>query len=346
MLDDGREVQVFTLRNAQGTSVEILDLGGIIVTLNTADRNGNFADITLGFDNPEQYFSANPFFGTLVGRYANRIAGGRFLLDGQEYPLAINNGANAIHGGLVGFDKRIWQATSSSNDSEAELHLTLISADGDQGYPGTLTVNVTYTLDDGNRLTIDYQASTDEATIVNLTNHAYFNLNGHDSGSILEHEIMINADRYTPVNVNSIPIGEIVSVAGTPLDFRDPKPIGRDIGMDHEQLNFGSGFDHNFVLNKSDADVPELAAVVYSTTTGRTLTTYTDQPGMQFYTGNFLNGSATGKVGAVYNRRNGFCLETQHYPDSPNKPDFPSTVLRPGEQYRTQTVFEFGSRDF
>lgn len=341
-LEDGREVQIFALINAQGSSVEILDLGGIIVTLNTVDRNGDFDDITLGFDNVQQYLSANPFFGTLVGRYANRIARGKFTLDGEEYSLAINSGENAIHGGLVGFDKRIWQSTSSSSAHQSRLSLTLISADGDQGYPGTLTVNVTYTLDDDNRLTIDYRATTDKATVINLTNHAYFNLNGHAAGSILDHEMMINADHYTPANNVSIPTGEVASVEGTPLDFRTPKAIGRDIGSDHEQIRFGSGYDHNFVLNKSEPGALELAATVYSPTTGRSLRVFTDQPGMQLYTGNFLNGSAIGKGGAQYNHRNGFCLETQHYPDSPNKPNFPSTVLRPGEQFASRTIFEFG----
>lgn len=342
-LEDGRAVEIYTLRNVHGTSVEILDLGGIIVSINTADRNGNFADITLGFADVQQYLSANPFFGTLVGRYANRIAKGKFSLDGRDYALEINSGENAIHGGRVGFDKRIWQATSSANEDEASLSLKLVSADGDQGYPGALSVNVTYTLDDTNRLTIDYLASTDKATIINLTNHAYFNLDGHNAGSIIEHDLMINADRYTPIDMNSIPTGEIAPVAGTPLDFRSQKTIGRDIGMEHEQLVFGSGFDHNFVLNKSEAGAMELAAVVYSSTSGRTLTIYTDQPGMQLYTGNFLNGSAIGKEGVVYNYRYGFCLETQHFPDSPNQPNFPSTVLRPGERYETRTVFEFGT---
>jgi aldose 1-epimerase len=283
--------------------------------------------------------------GALVGRYANRIANGRFSLDGQEYSLAVNNGDNAIHGGIMGFDKKIWETSYGSNQSESTLSLTLISPDGEEGYPGTVSVGVTYTLNDQNQLVIDYSATTDAATVINLTQHAYFNLNGQGAGSILDHEIMINADQYTPVDSESIPTGEIASVTGTPLDFRSPKLIGRDIDDDHEQMQFGSGFDHNFIINNSGTDEIAMAASVFSPTTGRTLTVYTDQPGMQFYTGNFLNGSLVGKDGAVYQRRNAFCLETQHYPDSPNKPNFPSTVLRPGEEYKTSTVFEFGARN-
>ena len=341
-LDDGRNVQIYTLRNNQGTTVEILDLGGVIVTLETADANGNPADITTGFDNPQQYLAGSGYMGAVVGRYANRIANGRFSLDGQQYALAINNGNNAIHGGLVGFDKRIWQASYNVIENEANLSLSLISEDGEEGYPGTLTATVTYTLNDKNQLIIDYAATTDKATIVNLTNHAYFNLDGQEAGSILDHEILINADRYTPINDESIPTGEIAAVAGTPLDFRTPKTIGQDIEADHQQINFGSGFDHNFIINNLTPGELALAATVHSPVTGRTLTVYTDQPGMQFYTGNFLNGSLVGKAGAVYARRNAFCLETQHYPDSPNKSSFPTTVLRPGEQYSTRTIFEFG----
>ena len=344
-LDDGRDVRIFTLKNTQGTELEIMDLGATIVSLKTADANGNLADITTGFDNPRQYQAGAGYMGALVGRYANRIANGSFSLDGQEYSLAVNNGDNAIHGGIVGFDKKIWETSYDSNQSESTLSLTLISPDGEEGYPGTVSARVTYILNDQNQLVIDYSATTDAATVINLTQHAYFNLNGQGAGSILDHEIMINADQYTPVDSESIPTGEIASVTGTPLDFRSAKLIGRDIDDDHEQMQFGSGFDHNFIINNSGADEIAMAASVFSPTTGRTLTVYTDQPGMQFYTGNFLNGSLVGKQGAVYQRRNAFCLETQHYPDSPNKPNFPSTVLRPGEEYKTRTVFEFGVRN-
>ncbi|MBT5185310.1 MAG: galactose mutarotase [Kordiimonadaceae bacterium] len=341
-LNDGRDVQVYTLRNNIGTSIDILDLGGMIISINTTDREGNFADITLGFDNPEQYLTDSPYMGAIIGRYGNRIANGKFSLDGQDYTLAINNDVNALHGGIIGFDKQIWKAVPSSSDTSSSLSLTLISKDGDEGYPGTLTTNVTYTFDDENRLTLDYTATTDQATVLNLTQHAYFNLNGHNAGSILDHEMMLNADHYTPINVALIPTGEIAPVSGTPMDFTSPKAIGRDIAMDHQQLEFGLGYDHNWVLNKSAEGEMTLAASVYSVQTGRTLKAYTTEPGVQFYTGNFLDGSFTGKDNTTYPQRSGFCLETQHFPDSPNQPNFPSTILRPGEQYKTQTIFEFG----
>ena len=342
ILDDGRNVQLFTLKNAQGTSVDIMDLGGVIVSLRTADATGNITDITTGFDHPQQYLSGSGYMGAIVGRYANRIANGRFSLDGKQYSLAKNNGDNAIHGGLTGFDKKFWHTVTESKSSEASLSLTLVSKDGEEGYPGNLTAKVTYTLNDRDQLIIDYSATTDEATIVNLTQHAYFNLNGHGAGSVLDQEIMINADQYTPIDNESIPTGELASVEGTPLDFRTAKPIGVDINSNHEQIRHGSGFDHNFIISHVVEGELTLAASVLSPSTGRTLSVYTDQPGMQFYTGNFLNGTLIGKEGAVYARRNAFCLETQHYPDSPNKPNFPSTILRPGEQYATRTVFEFG----
>jgi len=342
ILDDGRNVQLFTLKNAQGTSVDIMDLGGVIVSLRTADATGNITDITTGFDHPQQYLSGSGYMGAIVGRYANRIANGRFSLDGKQYSLAKNNGDNAIHGGLLGFDKKFWHSDTESENSEASLSLTLESKDGEEGYPGNLTAKVTYTLNDKDQLIIDYSAITDEVTVINLTQHAYFNLNGHGAGSVLDQEIMINADQYTPIDNESIPTGELASVEGTPLDFRTSKPIGVDINSSHEQIRFGSGFDHNFIISHPVEGELTLAASVLSPSTGRTLNVYTDQPGMQFYTGNFLNGTLIGKEGAVYARRNAFCLETQHYPDSPNKPNFPSTILRPGEQYATRTVFEFG----
>ncbi|SVA49242.1 uncharacterized protein METZ01_LOCUS102096 [marine metagenome] len=342
ILDDGRNVQLFTLKNAQGTSVDIMDLGGVIVSLRTADATGNITDITTGFDHPQQYLSGSGYMGAIVGRYANRIANGRFSLDGKQYSLAKNNGDNAIHGGLIGFDKKFWHTDTESENSEASLSLTLESKDGEEGYPGNLTAKVTYTLNDRDQLIIDYSATTDKVTVINLTQHAYFNLNGHGAGSVLDQEIMINADQYTPIDNESIPTGELASVEGTPLDFRTPKPIGVNINSSHEQIRFGSGFDHNFIISHPVEGELTLAASVLSPSTGRTLNVYTDQPGIQFYTGNFLNGTLIGKEGAVYARRNAFCLETQHYPDSPNKPNFPSTILRPGEQYVTRTVFEFG----
>ena len=341
-LNDGRDVQLFTLENARGTYVEIINLGGIIVSLHTADDSGNMTDITTGFDNPEQYISGSGYMGAIVGRYANRIANGNFSIDGNQYTLAKNNGDNAIHGGLIGFDKKLWHAVPESKNSEAILSLTLVSPDGEEGYPGNLTAKVTYTLNDNNQLIIDYSATTDKATIINLTQHAYFNLNGHGAGSIVDHEVMINAGQYTPIDNESIPTGELASVEGTPLDFRTAKTIGVDINSSHEQIRFGSGFDHNFIISHATEGDLTLAASVLSPSSGRTLKVFTDQPGMQFYTGNFLNGTLIGKEGAVYARRNAFCLETQHYPDSPNKPGFPSTKLRSGEQYTTRTIFEFG----
>ncbi|MDD9957862.1 MAG: galactose mutarotase [Gammaproteobacteria bacterium] len=343
-LADGREVQLFTLQNANGMTVEIINLGGIIVSLSVADSSGNFADVTTGFDDPQIYVDGAGFAGAIVGRYANRIANGRFSIDGVEYTLAQNNGDNAIHGGIVGFDKKIWEPETFSSTTDSRLVLTTFSPDGEEGYPGRVDVTVSYTLNDENQLIIDYSASTDKATVINLTNHAYFNLEGHNAGSILDHEISINADRYTPVDNESIPTGEIVAVANSPLDFRRAKPIGQDIDSSHEQIRFGSGFDHNFVINHERAGELSLAAAVYAPISGRTITVYTDQPGMQFYTGNFLNGRLGGKNGAQYDRREAFCLETQHYPDSPNKPEFPSTLLRPGDQYETRTIFEFGVR--
>lgn len=343
-LADGREVQLFTLQNANGMTVEIINLGGIIVSLSVADSSGNFADVTTGFDDPQIYVDGAGFAGAIVGRYANRIANGRFSIDGVEYMLAQNNGDNAIHGGIVGFDKKIWEPETFSSTTDSRLVLTTFSPDGEEGYPGRVDVTVSYTLNDENQLIIDYSASTDKATVINLTNHAYFNLEGHNAGSILDHEISINADRYTPVDNESIPTGEIVAVANSPLDFRRAKPIGQDIDSSHEQIRFGSGFDHNFVINHERAGELSLAAAVYAPISGRTITVYTDQPGMQFYTGNFLNGRLGGKNGAQYDRREAFCLETQHYPDSPNKPEFPSTLLRPGDQYETRTIFEFGVR--
>ncbi|MCP5382802.1 MAG: galactose mutarotase [Kordiimonadaceae bacterium] len=345
VLDDGRSVQVYTLKNSTGSSIDILDLGGIITAINVPDREGHLADIALGFDNAKQYLTDSPYMGALVGRYANRIARGKFSLDGNDYTLAINNIGNALHGGIVGFDKKIWQSTARTTDDAAMLTLTLLSSDGDEGYPGALTATVTYTFDDQNRLTIAYHATTDKATVINLTNHSYFNLNGHNAGSILDHVMMIKAGTYTPVDETLIPTGEMAPVNGTVFDFESPKPIGRDIGAGEQQIQFGLGYDHNWVLEKSAPNDFELAATVYSPKSGRMINLYTDQPGLQFYTGNFLDGTVAGKENANYQKRGAFCLETQHFPDSPNHPNFPTTVLRPGETYETTTVFEFGVID-
>ena len=340
-LSDGREVSAFVLKNTSGMSVQILDLGGIITSLSVPDSSGIIADVTPGFDYPQPYADGAGYMGAIVGRYANRISEGTFSIDDVSYSLAKNNGNNAIHGGLVGFDKKIWDAEISVGRYHAELILSTYSPDGEEGYPGHVEVSVTYTLNDQNQLIIDYSATSDKATVINLTNHAYFNLDGHDAGSILEHEVMLNADRFTPIDDSSIPTGAISRVTGTPLDFRQRKVIGLDIESEHQQIIFGSGFDHNFVINHSELGAVSLAAEVYSRNSGRVMKVYTDQPGVQFYTGNFLSGELVGKDGAVYERRAAFCLETQHFPDSPNKAIFPSTILRPGDRFASRTIFEF-----
>jgi len=340
-LSDGREVNAFVLKNARGMSVQILDLGGVIASIKVPDSSGNFADVTTGFDYPQPYLDGAGYMGAIVGRYANRISGGKFSIDGIDYSLAKNNGDNAIHGGLVGFDKKIWDVELLVGLHDAKLKLSTFSPDGEEGYPGRVEVSVIYTLNDQNQLTIDYSATSDKATIINLTNHAYFNLDGHQAGSILEQEVMLNANHFTPIDESSIPTGVILDVAGTPLDFRQRKAIGLDIESEDRQMTFGSGYDHNFVINHSEPGSVSLAAEVYSPNSGRVMKVYTDQPGVQFYTGNFLNGKLVGKEGAVYGRRSAFCLETQHFPDSPNKPMFPSTILQPGDQFASRTIFEF-----
>ena len=337
---DGKAVELYTLTNANGMEVAITTYGGIVVSLTAPDREDNYADVVLGFDDLDGYLAGHPYFGALVGRYGNRIAKGKFTLDGKEYTLATNNGENALHGGIVGFDKKVWRARGAVNRMGVSLALNLKSEDGEEGYPGNLEVKVVYTLTNDDELKIEYSAKTDKATPVNLTNHSYFNLAGQGTGDILGHELMINGDRFTPVDKGLIPTGELKPVEGTPFDFRRPTAIGARIEAEDEQLEFGGGYDHNFVLNASDDDLV-LAASVYEPKTGRVMEVYTTEPGVQFYCGNFLDGSNVGKGGKVYNHRNGFCLETQHFPDSPNKPDFPSTILEPGEEYSTTTVYKF-----
>ncbi len=338
-LPDGTAVDLYTLANRSGMEVKITNYGGIIVSIKTPDRNGKMGDVVLGYDNLDGYVTKNPFFGCLVGRYGNRIGKARFSLSGVEYKLASNNGQNHLHGGLKGFDKQVWQARAL--DDATGLELKYLSRDGEEGYPGNLSVTVTYTLGDDNSLKIDYLATTDKETVLNLTNHSYFNLAGE--GDILGHEMMIDADRFTPVDSELITTGELRAVAGTPFDFLKPTPIGARIDAGDEQIVFGNGYDHNFVLNHKPGEMG-LVARVYEPKTGRQMEVSTTEPGVQFYTGNFLDGSIRGKSGRIVERRSGFCLETQHFPDSPNKPQFPSPVLKPGETYRTSTSFRFFAR--
>ena len=332
---DGADVSLYTLRNGRGITVRITDYGGIITAIETPDRRGAAGDIVLGFDTLDGYLKGHPYFGALVGRVANRIAKGRFTLDGRTYTLATNNGSNHLHGGVKGFDKVVWRADPSADATAAVLRLSYTSADGEEGYPGTLDVVVTYTLTRNNELRIDYSATTDKTTPVNLTNHTYWNL--ATRGDVLGHTMTIAADKYTPVDETLIPTGELASVASTPFDFRMPKPIGRDIARLPSRPR---GYDHNFVLNGSGL---RLAARVQEPMTGRILEVLTDQPGVQFYTGNFLDGSIVGKRGIAYSQHAGFCLETQHFPDAVNRPEFPSVFVRPGVPYRTTTVFRFAA---
>jgi aldose 1-epimerase len=337
---DGKAVELYTLTNANGMQVAITTYGGIVVSLTAPDRKDNYADVVLGFDDLDGYLAGHPYFGALIGRYGNRIAKGKFTLEGTEYTLATNNNENHLHGGLAGFDKKVWRARGALTRAGVTLTLNCVSADGEEGYPGKLEVKVVYTLTGDDELKIEYSATTDKATPINLTNHSYFNLAGQGTGDILGHELTINADRFTPVDAGLIPTGELKPVEGTPFDFRKGTAIGARIEADDEQLKFGGGYDHNFVLNKDGNDLT-LAASVYEPKTGRVVEVYTTEPGVQFYCGNFLDGSNVGKGGKVYNFRNGFCLETQHFPDSPNQPKFPSTILKPGEEYSTTTVYKF-----
>jgi aldose 1-epimerase len=336
-MPDGRGVEVFTLTNANGVEVRAITYGGIITSLRVPDRSGAIGDVVLGFDSLDGYLKGHPYFGAVVGRYGNRIGGGMFTLDGGTFKLVTNNGPNHLHGGTVGFDKVVWSGEPAA--SGAGVVFTHTSPDGDEGYPGTLKARVSYTLTDRNELVVEYHATTDKPTHVNLTQHSYFNLAG--SGDVLGHELTIHADRYTPVDSTLIPTGELAPVAGTPFDFRKPAAVGVRINESHEQLKHGGGYDHNFVLN-GKAGVLRPAARLTEAKSGRMLEVATTEPGVQFYSGNFLDGTLKGKGGQVYHKRAGLCLETQHYPDSPNKPKFPSTVLRPGQEYRSRTVFTFG----
>jgi aldose 1-epimerase len=337
---DGKSVELFTLRNKNRMEAKITNYGGIVVSLLVPDRNGNMGDVVLGYDRLDNYITDNPYFGALIGRYGNRISKGRFTLDGVDYRLAVNDGENHLHGGLKGFDKVVWDAAEAESSEGPALHLKYVSPDGEEGYPGTLLVDVIYTLTDSNELKIEYSAVSDRPTVANLTHHSYFNLAGEGSGTILDHVLTIEADLFTPVGPGLIPTGELRSVEGTPLDFRKPTRIGERIDAGDEQMKLGGGYDHNWVLNKSTNALMQ-AARVEDRSTGRVMEVLTTEPALQFYSGNFLTGKNVGKKGHPYVYRSGFCLETQHYPDSPNRREFPSTLLDAGKKYSSTTVYRF-----
>jgi len=339
---DGKTVDLYTLTNSHGMEVRAMTYGGIIVSLRVPDKSGKVADVVLGFDTFDGYLDNKPYMGAIVGRYGNRIANAEFTLDGVKYTLAKNNGPNSLHGGVKGFDKVVWDGESLPNADGAGVAFTYLSKDGEEGFPGNLRVKVTYTLTEKNELIVDYHATTDKATPVNLTQHSYFNLSGEGNGDILKHEVRLNADKFTAVDDNLIPTGELRLVKGTPLDFDKSTAIGARINDNYQQLVIAKGYDHNFVINRK-GDGLELAARVKDPASGRVLEVVTTQPGVQFYTGNFLDGTVTGKQGHVYKHRYGFCLETQHYPDSPNHPEFPTSILRPGQTYESRTVFKFSA---
>lgn len=344
---DGKSVTAYLLTNTHGVKMEVITYGGIVTQLWVPDREGKLDDIVLGYDNLEAYVASNPYFGALIGRVGNRIAHGKFTLNGTDYQLATNDEPGGIpahlHGGVKGFDKVVWDAKPSLDGGVASLTLQYLSADGEEGYPGNLQVEVVYTLTNDNAFVCEYRATTDQSTPVNLTNHSYFNLAGAGKGDILSHKLMLNADHFTPVNAGLIPTGELAPVEGTPFDFRELTAIGERINDSNEQLEFGLGYDHNWVLNSAEQGLT-LAAKVVEPESGRVMKIYTEEPGVQFYSGNFLDGSNVGKGGVPYEHRTGFCLETQHYPDSPNQAEFPSIILHPGETYQTQTVHRFSTR--
>jgi aldose 1-epimerase len=337
---DGASVEIYTLRNRNGCEARILTYGGIVQSLKVPDRNGNFGDVVLGFDDFDGYIKNDPHFGALIGRYGNRIAKGKFTLHGVTYTLALNNGPNHLHGGNKGFDKKVWKAMSLLTPDGPALQLTYFSKDGEEGYPGNLSVTAVYTVTEDDALKLEFTATTDKDTVCNLTHHSYFNLRG--SGNILDHVVYINADQFTPVDSTLIPTGELRPVAGTPFDFRQPSPIGARIGNNDEQIKFANGYDDNWVLNHPPGKLG-LAARVSEPTTGRVMEVWTTAPGLQFYTGNFLDGTLTGKGGWVYQFRDGFCFEPQGFPDSPNHPSFPSTGLKPGETYHNTILYKFST---
>ena len=336
---DNKNIDLFELTNNSGISMSVTNYGGIITKFNMPDKIGNSSDITLGFNDLQSYINDSPYFGCIVGRYGNRIGNAKFSIDGTEYNLNKNDGDNNLHGGLKGFDKVIWNAKEVQNDNAIGIEFSYLSINGEEGFPGNLFTLVTYWLNNNNELKIEYKAETDKTTIVNLTNHAYWNLAGENSGNILNHILEINSDNFTPIDETLIPTGEIKSVKNTPMDFTSPKIIGKDIEADYDQLKIAGGFDHNWVINGNDNI--NFAARVSEPNSGRVMEVHTSEPGIQFYTGNFIDGTLVGKSGTSYRKRDGLCLETQHYPDSPNKPDFPSTILKPGEVYKTTTIHKF-----
>ena len=341
-MPNGAAVELYTLTNAKGMQAGIITYGGTVVSLTAPDRNGKYADVVLGMDDLAGYMKATAFFGALIGRYGNRIGHAQFTLEGQTYKLPGNDNGNTLHGGPAGFDKHVWSAVPGTSADGETLELTYVSKDGEAGFPGTLKCKVVYTLTAKNELKIDYTATTDKPTVVNLTNHSYFNLAGQGEGDILTHEVMIDAASFTPVDRTLIPTGELRPVAGTPFDFTKPTAVGARIEAADEQIKFGGGYDHNWVLNKGKGGLTK-AAEVHETKTGRVMEVWTTEPGLQFYTGNFLNNRVHGK-GKTYMRRGALCMETQHYPDSPNKPSFPSTELKPGETYHTTTIYRFSAK--
>jgi aldose 1-epimerase len=342
---DFDSIKLYTLENESGMTVRVTNYGAIITSIIVPDRNGKRADVALGYDRVEDYINAvdKPYFGAVVGRYGNRIAKGEFTLDGETYSLLQNNGENHLHGGAIGFDKVVWAVDEYVEGKS--LTLSYLAKDKEEGYPGNLELKIVYTLADDNSLVVDYHATTDKATPINVTQHTYFNLKGEGQGTILDHKLTLNAKTFTPVDESLIPTGEMPAVAGTPFDFTTAKAIGRDIDQQNEQLVFGLGYDHNWILNKGGKEGElSLAAQVHEPSSGRVMEIYTTEPGIQFYCGNFLDGRLKGKSGKPYVHRGGFCLETQHFPDSPNQPNFPSTILKPGETYESKTVFKFSAK--
>lgn len=345
---DGQPVELYTLRNGKGAEATIMTYGGILTSLKMPDRNGNYADVVLGFDNldgytKDSYVKACPYFGALIGRYGNRIGGAKFTLEGQTYTLPANNNGNTLHGGIKGFDKRVWTAVKADVGGKGpRLELNYLSKDGEEGFPGNLNVTAVYTLTDDNAVQLEYTATTDKPTVVNLTHHSYFNLRGQGNGDILSHLVYINSDKTTPVDAGLIPTGAFADVAGTPFDFRTPTAIGARINDPNQQLQYGPGYDHNWVISKPAG--LGLMARVTEPDTGRIMEVWSDEIGLQFYSGNFLDGTITGKDGKVYQRRTGFCMEPQHFPDSPNKPNFPSTELKPGETFHNTIIYKFSAK--